>query len=89
VADDLEGMTQAPLIGRRLALASPRRSAAWHPSEDAATREAISKGIEEATLLGRAATLEDVGHAATFAASDWAPTMTGAALNISCGPFVD
>jgi 3-oxoacyl-[acyl-carrier protein] reductase len=58
-------------------------------ADDPATREAISKGIEEATLLGRAATLEDVGNAAAFAASDWARTMTGAALNISCGAFVD
>ena len=38
---------------------------------------------------GRAATLEDVGNAAAFAASDWGRTMTGAALNISCGAFVD
>jgi enoyl-[acyl-carrier-protein] reductase (NADH) len=57
--------------------------------DDATSREAVSKGIEEATLLRRAATLEDVGNAAAFAASDWARTMTGAALNISCGAFVD
>ena len=57
--------------------------------DDATSREAISKGIEDATLLRRAATLEDVGNAAAFAASDWARTMTGAALNISCGAFVD
>ena len=58
-------------------------------ADDPSTREAISKGIEEATLLGRAATLEDVGNAAAFAASEWGRTMTGAALNISCGAFVD
>ena len=29
------------------------------------------------------------GNAAAFAASGWARTMTGAALNISCGAFVD
>jgi enoyl-[acyl-carrier-protein] reductase (NADH) len=38
-----------------------------------------------ATLLGRAATLEDVGNAAAFAASDCARTMTASALNITCG----
>ena len=34
--------------------------------------------IEDQTLLGRAATLEDVGNAAVFAASDWARTLTAA-----------
>lgn len=33
----------------------------------------IARMIEDQTLLGRAATLEDVGNAAVFAASDWAP----------------
>jgi 3-oxoacyl-[acyl-carrier protein] reductase len=37
------------------------------------------------TLTGRATTLEDVGNMAVFAASDWARTMTGAALNMTCG----
>jgi 3-oxoacyl-[acyl-carrier protein] reductase len=32
----------------------------------------ITQMIEADTLLGRAATLEDVGNAAVFAASDWA-----------------
>jgi 3-oxoacyl-[acyl-carrier protein] reductase len=35
-------------------------------------REKIVQMIEGQTLLGRAATLEDVGNAAVFAASDWA-----------------
>ena len=46
-------------------------------------------GIEQLTMLGRAATLEDVGHAAAFAASDRARTMTAAIINISCGALVD
>ena len=45
--------------------------------------------IEGQTLLGRAATLDDVGNAAAFAASDWARSMTAAILNISCGALVD
>jgi 3-oxoacyl-[acyl-carrier protein] reductase len=50
-------------------------------------RDAIAKSIEEATLLGRAATLEDVGNAAAFAASDRARTITGAVIDISAGTF--
>src|SRR5437764_13202271 len=46
-------------------------------------RQAISDAIEQATLLGRAATLDDVGNAAAFAASDAARTMTGATINVS------
>jgi NAD(P)-dependent dehydrogenase (short-subunit alcohol dehydrogenase family) len=48
-------------------------------------REAIVEGIEKETMLGRAATLEDVGNAAAFAASEWARAMTAATVNISCG----
>lgn len=52
-------------------------------------REAIVEGIEKETMLGRAATLEDVGNVAAFAASDRARTMTAATVNISCGALVD
>jgi 3-oxoacyl-[acyl-carrier protein] reductase len=52
-------------------------------------REDIVKLIERQTLLGRAATLEDVGNAAAFAASDWARSMTAATLNVSCGSLMD
>jgi 3-oxoacyl-[acyl-carrier protein] reductase len=52
-------------------------------------REAIVEGIEKETMLGRAATLEDVGNAAAFAASERASTMTAATVNISCGALVD
>ena len=45
--------------------------------------------IKAQTLLGRAATLDDVGNAAAFAASDWARSMTAAIVNISCGALVD
>jgi 3-oxoacyl-[acyl-carrier protein] reductase len=40
-------------------------------------------------MLGRAATLEDLGNPAAFAASDLARTMTAATVNISCGALVD
>ena len=49
----------------------------------------ITKMIEDQTLLGRAATLEDVGNAAVFAASDWGRTMTAATVNVSCGALID
>jgi 3-oxoacyl-[acyl-carrier protein] reductase len=57
--------------------------------EDVNGREAIVEGIEKETMLGRAATLEDVGNAAAFAASERARTMTAATVNISCGALVD
>jgi 3-oxoacyl-[acyl-carrier protein] reductase len=49
----------------------------------------ISKMIADQTLLGRAATLEDVGNAAVFAASDWGRTLTAAIVNVSCGAVFD
>jgi 3-oxoacyl-[acyl-carrier protein] reductase len=52
-------------------------------------REAIVEGIERETMLGRAATLEDVGNVAAFVASDRARTMTAATANISCGALID
>jgi hypothetical protein len=40
-------------------------------------------------LLGRAATLEDVGNVASFVASERARTMTAATVNISSGALID
>ena len=57
--------------------------------EDFDGREAITEATEQRTMLRRAATLEDVGKVAAFAASDWARTMTATALNITCGAQVD
>ena len=45
--------------------------------------------IEGQTLLGRAATLEDVGNTAAFAASERARSMTAATINVSAGALVD
>jgi 3-oxoacyl-[acyl-carrier protein] reductase len=52
-------------------------------------REAIVDSIVSQTMLGRAATLADVGNVAAFAASDHARTLTATAINISCGAMVD
>jgi 3-oxoacyl-[acyl-carrier protein] reductase len=49
----------------------------------------IVEMIEAQSLLGRAATLEDVGNAAVFAASDWGRTLTAAIVNVSCGALID
>ena len=40
-------------------------------------------------MLGRAATLADVGHAAVWAASDRARAVTAATINISAGALID
>ncbi|MCQ4207904.1 hypothetical protein [Streptomyces longispororuber] len=45
--------------------------------------------LTEPTLLGRAATLAEVGDVAAFVASDQARTMTSATVNVSCGALVD
>ena len=48
-------------------------------------RQLITDGIVGRTMLGRAATLADVGHVAAFAASDQARTITASAINMTCG----
>ncbi|MFI1393825.1 SDR family NAD(P)-dependent oxidoreductase [Streptomyces sp. NPDC020681] len=57
--------------------------------EGVAGAKAIVESIEELTMLGRAASLADVGNVAAFAASDMARSMTATALNITCGTVVD
>ena len=56
---------------------------------DFAGSDAIFGDIERATMLGRAATLADVGNAAVWAASDRARAMTAATINISAGTLID
>jgi 3-oxoacyl-[acyl-carrier protein] reductase len=56
---------------------------------DSDIKERVTQMTEERTLLGRAATLEDVGEVAAFAASDKAASMTATALNITAGSYVD
>jgi 3-oxoacyl-[acyl-carrier protein] reductase len=57
--------------------------------DDFEGREEISEGMAAATLLGRAASLEDVGNTAAFAASDRARSMTAATINVSGGTLID
>ncbi|MEQ0562244.1 SDR family oxidoreductase [Amycolatopsis sp. NEAU-NG30] len=52
-------------------------------------REVIERGITGKTMLGRAATLADVGAVAAFVASDRARTMTASTVNVSCGALTD
>jgi 3-oxoacyl-[acyl-carrier protein] reductase len=52
-------------------------------------REAIVADIERQTMLGRAATVEDVGNVVAFVASERARTMTAATVNLSCGALID
>ena len=45
--------------------------------------------MEGGSLLGRLPTLEEVGNAAVFLASDRASAMTGTVANLTCGSVVD
>jgi 3-oxoacyl-[acyl-carrier protein] reductase len=51
--------------------------------------DAIRKSLVDATLTGRAASLEDVGNVAAFVASDRARTFTAATVNVSAGALID
>lgn len=51
--------------------------------------DALVESITAETMLKRAATLEDVGNVAAFAASDRAAAMTAATVNVSGGALVD
>jgi NAD(P)-dependent dehydrogenase (short-subunit alcohol dehydrogenase family) len=57
--------------------------------ESLEARARISEMLEGATLLGRTATLEDVGDVAAFVASEKARTMTVATVNVSAGALLD
>ncbi len=52
-------------------------------------REVIAQSIVEPTMLGRAATLADVGDVAVFLASDRAASITAASINITAGAVAD
>jgi 3-oxoacyl-[acyl-carrier protein] reductase len=52
-------------------------------------RTQLEADLAAQTLLGRTATLVDVGNVAVFAASDMARTLTGTAINMSCGAILD
>jgi NAD(P)-dependent dehydrogenase (short-subunit alcohol dehydrogenase family) len=52
-------------------------------------RDATTESVVSGTLLGRAASLDDVGNVAVFAASDHARAMTATKFNITCGAEVD
>lgn len=56
---------------------------------DFAGRDVLTTSLEEMTMLGRCATLDDVANAAVFAASDLGRSMTAATLNLSCGALID
>jgi 3-oxoacyl-[acyl-carrier protein] reductase len=56
---------------------------------DEKMRKGVEKTIADGTMLGRAATLADVGNAAVFAASDWSRALTATKLNMTCGTIAD
>lgn len=57
--------------------------------QDEKDRKKIVKGLDDMTLRGKAATLEEVAQVAAFVASDRAATMTAATVNVSAGALVD
>lgn len=57
--------------------------------DDSPVKQTITAVLEKETLLGRTATLADVGNVAAFVASDLGRTMTSTEINISCGAIVD
>jgi 3-oxoacyl-[acyl-carrier protein] reductase len=57
--------------------------------DDSERRDQIAESIAEASLVGRAATLDDVANVAAFVASDQARTMTAATVNVSAGALLD
>jgi 3-oxoacyl-[acyl-carrier protein] reductase len=57
--------------------------------EDFEGRDQILDMLVSPTMLKRTATFEDVAKVAAFAASDHARTITGAAINITCGAVAD
>jgi 3-oxoacyl-[acyl-carrier protein] reductase len=54
-----------------------------------AGRAQLTKSLDDLTMLGKAATLEDVGNVAAFVVSDQARTMTAATVNVSAGALID
>jgi 3-oxoacyl-[acyl-carrier protein] reductase len=58
-------------------------------SGDMPHRDEIAAGIADASLLGAAATLAEVGRVAAFVASDHARSMTAATVNLSAGALLD
>lgn len=57
--------------------------------DDYPNRQALVDGLVEPTMLKRLASYDDVGNVAAFAASDYAASITGTNINISCGASVD
>ncbi|WP_233442383.1 SDR family oxidoreductase [Lentzea atacamensis] len=55
----------------------------------AGIRDQVEPDIVGQTALGRAATLDDVGRAAVFVASDWGRTITGTQVNVTCGAVLN
>ena len=51
--------------------------------------ERIERETAKRTMLGRSATLDDVGNIAAFAASDYARALTATAINMTSGAVVD
>ncbi len=59
------------------------------PPADFEDPDALVEGMVGPTMLGRTASFEDVGNVAAFAAPDLAASITGTAINMTCGAVPD
>jgi 3-oxoacyl-[acyl-carrier protein] reductase len=62
---------------------------ALHAKGEGKSPERFQADLEKGALLGRLTRLTAVANVAAFMASDWASSMTGTSVNLSCGSAVD
>ena len=58
-------------------------------SEGLSPREIFDRTVKQRTPLGREQTPEDIGNLATFLASDYAKNITGQAINVNGGSYMN
>ena len=87
--DALRRQLAAELGRHGVRVLTPQSNGVPETIQDSAAREAMTESVVTGTLLRRAASLDDVGNAAVFAASDHARAMTATTLNLTCGAEVD
>lgn len=73
-------------LGIRVVTIVTNGTAETFPAEE---REMVAGLMASQTMIGRSATLEDVGNVAVFVASDQARMMTASTVNISGGSEID
>jgi len=83
------GLSAVDALRRQLAAELGPRGIRVLTIQSTGVGDGTADALAARTMLGRAATLEDVGRVAAFAASEHARAITATALNITCGDEVD